>query len=89
MPAPPFQFDPLATYDVLPEESDIVGPSRLIAGHLFIARHGVVDLARSMGEVREQVLYLSGSDIPIGRLQGDQLVLARTGAVFTLSLRLG
>lgn len=87
MPTPPFQFDPLASYDVLPEERGDIGPSRLIAGRLFISRHGTVDLLRALGEVREHVLYLSETDVPIGRLQGDQLILARTGAIFTLSLR--
>lgn len=88
MPAPSFQFDPLATYDVVSAEPDIVASSRLVAGHLFIARHGVVDMARSIGEVREHVLYMVGTAIPIGHLQDDQLTLLRTGAVFTLSLRL-
>lgn len=89
MPAPPFQFDPLSTYDVLSEEPDIVGSGRLVAGHLFISRHGAVDMARSIGEVRGHVLYMVGTTIPIGRLQDNQLILVRTGAMFTLSLRLG
>lgn len=84
-----FVFDPLATYDVFPEESKsgIVGPSRLIAGQLFVSRHGTLDLLRAMGEVREQIIYLAGTDILLGRLEGDRLILARTGAAFTLLIR--
>ena len=83
----PFQFEPLASYDVLPEETGVTGPSRLIASHLFVSRNGILDLVRALGEVRDQILYLTHTDIPIGRLQADQLILARTGAIFTLSLR--
>ncbi|HJE69628.1 MULTISPECIES: hypothetical protein [Pseudomonas] len=87
MPTLPFQFDPLATYDVLPHEPGIAGTSRLIAGYLFVSRNGILDTVRAMGEMREQVLYLINTTIAIGHLQTDQLVLERTGAIFTLSLR--
>lgn len=87
MASHPFVFDPLATYDVLPEESGIVGSSRLIAGQLFVSRNGTLDLLRAMGEVRQQIVYLAGTDILFGRLEGDHLILARTGAIFTLILR--
>lgn len=81
-----FQFDPSATYDVVAERPGLSGPSRLINSQLYLSRNGVLDTIRALGEVRVHTLYLTGTDIPIGHIHGDQLVLVRTGAVFTLVL---
>lgn len=63
----PFSFDPEAAYDLVPLEGDLGLTGRIIAGSLFIARHGTLDKARAWGEIREQTLYLTGTPIVIGQ----------------------
>ena len=80
----PFSFDPEAAYDLVPLEGDLGLTSRIIAGSLFIARHGTLDQVRAWGEIREQTLYLTGTEIVIGQLLSDVLTLTRTQATFKL-----
>lgn len=80
----PFSFDPEAAYDLVPLEGDLGLTGRIIAGSLFIARHGTLDKARAWGEIREQTLYLTGTPIVIGQLLGAILTLTRTQATFKL-----
>lgn len=80
----PFSFDPEAVYDLVPLDGDPGLTSRIIAGSLFIARHGTLDQVRAWGEIREQTLYLTGTAIVIGQLLGAILTLTRTQATFKL-----
>lgn len=81
---PPFSFDPRATYDLISLDTETDVTSQIVAGSLFIARHGKLDQVRAWGEIRDQTLFLVGTSIVIGQLLGAVLTLTRTQARFTL-----
>ena len=80
----PFLFDPDATYMVISNDDKAAPASLLVAGKLFLFRHGKLDLERAIGDIREGTLYLSDTEIVIGSLLGNCLTLHRTKATFLI-----
>lgn len=80
-----FQYQALATYNVVPQDMVNGGAGRLCTGLLYLCRHGKLQ-DTPLGEFRGATLYLIDTDIVIGTLTGAVLTLTRTRATFTLEI---